>query len=71
MIDFTKLKRLERDDIVSYKTHAPISIRISDKQVLMMMRELMDVLPDKTSADTIVESMIVHVYKQLRKEGKV
>jgi hypothetical protein len=39
--------------------------------VLMMMRELMDVLPDKTSADEIVESMIVHVYKQLRKEGKV
>jgi hypothetical protein len=71
MIDFTKLKRLERDDMVSYKTHTPISIRISDKQVLMMMRELMDVLPDKTSADEIVESMIVHVYKQLRKEGKV
>lgn len=71
MIDFSALKKLSHADIVSNKSFSPINVRISDKKLLMMVREIQEVIDENIPPQTIIESMIVHTYKQLKKEGKV
>jgi len=71
MIDFSAMKKIRTDGMVTNKHLGVINLRISEKKLLMMVREIQDALNDRTPPQIIIESMIVHTYKQLKKEGKI
>jgi len=71
MIDFSAMKKKRTDGIVTSKHLGAINLRIADKSLLMMVREIQDALDNKSLPQTIIESMIVHTYKQLKKDGKI
>lgn len=81
MIDFTKMKKL-RTEQIEFLTHSQvievvkrqsstININITDKKLLMMIQVIQYRLVPKATPQKILESMIQHVYSQLKNEGKI
>ena len=81
MIDFTKLKKL-RTEQIEFLTHSQvievvkrqssaININITDKKLLMMIQVIQYRLVPKATPQKLLESMIQHVYSQLKNEGKI
>lgn len=71
MIDFSKLSQKTQANAVLHPGISPITVRIQDKRVLMMLQEIQHIMPHGTPMLTIIESTIQHVYRQLKKNKAI
>ena len=71
MIDFSKLTQKPQANSVLHTSFSPITVRIQDKRVLMMLQEIQHITPHRTPMLIIIESIIQHVYQQLKKNKAI